>query len=340
MVTSVANPASVADSAADDRGQPEVVDLGKNENPFPSSVVFQPAVLQAIADLHRYPNDGDLRQLGESIAQHYGVDRNRVLICRGVDEAMDLVIGEFRGSKFTVVSPGFDGFVDRLKVFRRSHRVLDLGKHFELKVRSLGCLGEDSFTVLSNPNNPTGQLFPQSRIEEIVASSGMTLVDEAYVEFASGRSLVRRAGGRLLVYRSLSKAYGLAGLRAGFLFGEPTLIRRLVQAQRYFGVDLLAVAVMRCALSDYPVHEISRRVVELRQDLLGELRRLGLRAYDSEANFILVRDDFLQPMVAGLEALGILVRDTASMGLPGHVRISVGSAESNRRLLEALSRLS
>jgi histidinol-phosphate aminotransferase len=199
---------------------------------------------------------------------------------------------------------------------------------------------------LANPNNPTGTWFPTAGLERFLAglpSSVLVVVDEAYLEYVTDPGLVSAVGllarfPNLVVTRTFSKAYGLAGLRVGYLVGAPGLVSVLERVRESFNVNGPGLAACEAALAD-PGHldQVRRQNAAERQALGDALKARNLGVGPSQTNFLLV--DFgteAAPVEAGLVARGVVPRPMAGYGLPTCLRLTVGTREENRRLLQAL----
>src|SRR5438128_5448445 len=198
-------------------------------------------------------------------------------------------------------------------------------------------------TILCSPNNPTGGVFPLEELSRMCAETdGLVVVDEAYHEF-SGESAVplleRQAN--LIVLRTFSKAFGLAGLRVGYLLASPELVREVNKARLPYNVNFFSQAAALAALDQAEaLHENVRRLVWLREKLISRMQKTpGVRPYLSRANFVLFELEAAEPKAVfeALHARGVLVRDvSAHPRLARCRRVSVGSEPENEAFLEAL----
>ncbi|MGN6511963.1 MAG: pyridoxal phosphate-dependent aminotransferase, partial [Lysobacteraceae bacterium] len=202
---------------------------------------------------------------------------------------------------------------------------------------------------LANPNNPTGTWFGGDALARFLAAlpaGVLVVVDEAYAECAdaadyrSALSMLPAHPG-LVVTRTFSKAHALAGLRVGYAVAHPGLVAVMERVRESFNVNLVGLAAAEAALSDEAhLQWTLARNREQRAALAGALRARGLFVHPSQANFLLVEFGEATPRIeAGLLAAGIVLRPMAGYGLPGCLRISVGNADENRRLLAALDAL-
>ena len=196
-------------------------------------------------------------------------------------------------------------------------------------------------TFLCNPNSPSGTLVPTTRVEALARDvPGVLVVDEAYVDFAREHALglVGRLG-NVVVLRTLSKSFSLAGLRIGLAFGHPDLLHGLRTAKDHYNLNRLSQAAAEAALADLPAMEANvARIKATRTRLSAELERLGYRVLPSETNFVLARrpGEDQGPVARALAARDILVRHFAAPGLHDALRITVGTDAEIDALLAAL----
>lgn len=322
--------------------QPAAADwikLNTNENPYPPS----PCVLEALgaiqADaLRRYPppTSGPLRQC---IARLYGFEEKQVFCGNGSDEILALCTRAFvgDGGKIGYFDPSYSLYPVLASISDCETVAVSLGEGFSWEDPPLDA-GIDLF-FLTNPNAPTGMLFPLERISAFCdVFDGVVLIDEAYVDFASGNALelVTRYP-NVLVSRSLSKSYSLAGLRVGYVFGHADLIGALDKIKDSYNLDIVAQRLAVAALEDQPyMRACVQKIRMTRERLREDLARRGFGVYPSETNFLWCKppSGLLAPdYVAGLRAGGILIRHFAVAGLSDFVRISIGLDSQMERLV-------
>jgi histidinol-phosphate aminotransferase len=320
-----------------------VAQLDRNEalrGPPPGAVE---RVRAAIARGHVYPHEA-LARATAAAATHLGVDPRQTILTTGVDEAADLCILEL-GDPYTV-TPGFDGYGDRATALNHRSRAFALTAGHALPQALIEAVGAGRLVMLASPNNPTANRFASESLGALLERPGYLLLDETYADFSTGApGLGWLAEHRnLLVFRSFSKAYGLAGLRIGCLVGERRLIGRLRARQAYLTTSGLAAEALIGALEsdeDFPRRH-AREVGALRGELIGRLRRLGLfeRVYDSETNFVFVRCASAAEAASIRERLArqmnVIVASTTPLGEPAGLRIGVGLQGDADRLIDGL----
>jgi histidinol-phosphate aminotransferase len=321
----------------------QVAQLDRNEalrGPPPGALA---RVRRAIARGHLYPHESTQRAT-LAAAAHLGVDPARLILTAGVDEASDLCILEL-GDPFTV-TPGFDGYGDRAAALNHRARAFALAEQHALPRSLLGAVGAGRLVMLASPNNPTANAFAPQSLRALLWRDAHLMLDETYADFcahAPGLALLAEHP-NLLVFRSFSKAFGLAGLRIGCLVGEPRLIARLRARQAYLTVNGLAAEALMGALQSDPrfPRRHAREVVALREQLIARLRAVGVfaRVHPSATNFVFVtcasprRAASIRRELA--DRFGVIVASAAPLGAPAGLRIGVGLPADAERLIRGL----
>lgn len=326
-------------------GLSEVVKLASNENPYPPFPEVAEAVAAAAAGLNRYPEQG-AGQLVAALSQATGVPPESLWCGAGSSElltAMARALGG-EGRSFVYPWPSFVMYrVNCLLGGARGVEVpLDAGHRNDLGAL-LSAIGDDvSMAVVCNPNNPTGTYRSAADLREFldrVPENVLTVVDEAYAEFATAPdfgSAVPLALERphVVVARTFSKIYGLAGLRVGYIVGHPDTLTSLRKAQIPFSVNRLAAAAAITALR-FPERVEERRLRNRRgvESLSAAMRERGIESAPTQANFLWIR---LGPdtsrLIRDMQRRGVLVRALAEEW----TRVSIGSEPEMRRFLEVL----
>ena len=326
------------------------VNLSANENthelPPETRAEVEAALLST--GLNRYP-DPMANALRDALAERHGVARESVIVGNGGDELLFNLLFAFGGPGRALVTcpPDFAEYANFAAMCETEVRaVWRDAEDFSIDADALVAAARDAALVfLTSPNNPTGNLVDRALVRRLLdETDALVLVDEAYVEFSrAGSSVVDLVGEcpRLMVLRTLSKAFGLAGVRVGYLVTDPAVVDALGAIRQIYSVDVLAqaagLAAVRTREALAPVVE---DIVAERERLIAGLSALpGVRTWPSEANFVLVcvpraaevrrrlRDDY-----------SILVRDfSAAPGLADCLRLTVGTREENDALLDALS---
>ncbi len=322
----------------------QVAQLDRNEalrGPPPGAVE---RVHAAIARGHIYPHEA-LARATAAAASHLGVEPTQTILTTGVDEAADLCILEL-GDPYTV-TPGFDGYGDRAVALNHSCRAFPLTDGHALPQELIEAVGAGRLVMLASPNNPTANAFAAESLRALVERSAHLMLDETYADFcahAPGLSWLAEHP-RLVVFRSFSKAYGLAGLRIGCLVGEAELIGRLRARQAYLTTSGLAAEALIGALesdADFPSRH-AREVRALREELIARLRAVEVfeRVHDSETNFVFVRcasageAGWIRETLAARR--NVIVASTGPLGEPAGLRIGVSLQGDADRLIQGLT---
>ena len=317
--------------------------LNANESPWPAS--WAPG-------LNRYP-DPQPAELVERLAQLYRVESTQVLVGRGSDEAIDLLVRAFCAAgkdAIAICPPTFGMYAVSARIQGAAVTEVPLTRAFELDVDALlaAVTPQTKLVFLCSPNNPTGGALPLSVVVRIVAAlagRALVVVDEAYVEFAGGISVTSLLSHctNVAILRTLSKAYALAGARIGALVAPADVIALLRRIQAPYPLPLpcvdAALAALMPAARDIATTHVALSVRE-RDRLAPLLAALpGVRAVlPSAANFLCVRLDDAAATYRRLLDRGIVVRNVSAYpGLTNYLRISIGTPQENACLLSALS---
>ena len=320
--------------------------LDANENPFPDR-------LQGSGDaLNRYP-EPQPRRLKSRLARFYGVTDEELLITRGSDEGIDLLLRAFcrPGQDAVLICPPTFGFYAVAAQIQGAELLeVPLDQDYALDIATITATAKKVSTKLifiCSPNNPTGNDMSRDSILQLAAELPQTLivVDEAYIEFSAVASLAGSIAGRpnLIVLRTLSKAFGLAGVRCGTVLGSSGVIEILRRISAPYPVPTPVAEAASEALSPaglarmaYEVAQLSAARQRMEEALGAAPGEVGVeKVFPGSANFLLVKFRDSDAVFSALEARGILVRNL-SVKLPGCLRLSVGTATENELLLQAL----
>lgn len=293
--------------------------------------------------LTRYPEYGESRA---TLARYFGVEPEEVLLTNGTDDAIKAVCDAFvdPGDVLLVPAPTFPVYEFFHKVAGGTLERVRYDEQFQLPRQALlaAINNKTRWIALGSPNNPTGTVISKPDLEAILeaAPGVLILVDEAYYDY-SGETVLPwiKKYHNLLVARTFSKAFGLAALRMGFIFGNPELVELLHRAQNPFQVNSLAMLAASIAIQhEDRVKKYVAQVLANRERVQRWLDSRGIPFVRSSANFILTRVGERAPEIAQrLRDQGILVRDWSyDPHLKGYLRFTVGSRAQTRRLLEAL----
>lgn len=324
---------------------PNVVKLNTNENPYPPS----PRVLDAIQSikpeqLRRYPHPL-ANAFRDKAGEIFGVHRDMIVCGNGMDDILNMTVRAFSGPEAALVypAPTYTLYAVLATIQASVVKEVPWGPNYSLPIDAL-VQARGRVTYLANPNAPTGTLVPLDQVAKLAdALDGVLCIDEAYVDFAE-RDCMELAKTRpnVLVMRTLSKGYSLAGLRFGFAVGDANLIAGLMKVKDSYNADAIAIAAATAAIADREYYQQTRsKVIQERQRLTAALNDLGLPPLPSQSNFLFAQ--CTRPTAAdlyeSLKARRILVRYFNSPGTADRLRITVGTPEQNNALIAALKEL-
>ena len=321
------------------------IKLASNENPLGPSPKAVAALAGGIANLHRYP-DGSGYYLKQRLARHLGVEPEMILLGNGSNEIIEFVIRTFvsPGDEVVMAQPSFAVYPIVVKATRGSAVEVPLkGLTHDLDAMLAAVTEKTKVLFVANPNNPTGTVVKGEALDRLikgVPDGVVVVIDEAYREYVTGDgfpdSLAYVRGGKLVVVlRTFSKIYGLAGLRVGYGIADREVVSYLERVRQPFNVNSLAQVAALAALDDSEHLEKSRENNRQGMEFLfKEIGALGMECVPSEANFFLVQVGRGREVYEGLLRKGVIVRPMESYGLPDYIRVTVGLPEENRRFLE------
>ncbi len=326
----------------------ESVKLASNENPLGPSPLALQALREALPNVHRYP-DGSGYRLAGALASHWDVSPDMVILGNGSNELLELAGRCFLlpGDEAVYARQAFVVYDMVVQVTGATKVSVPL-KDFthDLDAVRAAVSSRTKLVFVGNPNNPTGTAVSARALEAFLESAPpdvLVILDEAYYEFLPPEltpDALRfvRAGRLVLVLRTFSKIYGLAGLRIGYGIGPAPLIALLNRAREPFNTNSLAQAAATAALRDEQHVASTRAITEAgRKALTEQCRALGLSVVPSVTNFVLVDVGRPGPATAAeLLRHGVIVRPMAGYGFPTHLRISIGTPPENGRCIAAL----
>ena len=322
----------------------DIIDFSVNSNPYGPS----PQALAAIAStaIDRYP-DRQCLALREVLATHHGVRMDQIVVGNGSAELIWLLSVAYvrPGEPALVLAPTFGEYARAVAlmggevIVERAREDDAFAFRPEAVSRAL-TMTRPRLCFLCNPNNPTGQVLPGNVLARWADAHPHTLfvVDEAYIHFAPGMvSAISLARANVLVLRSLTKDYALAGLRLGYAVGHPQVVDAIARVRPPWNVNALALAAGQAVLADQEHLRCTLTALRRARDsFLCGLRRCGLEALPSQTHFFLVHVGDGAAFRRRLLRKGILVRDAASFGLPAYVRLATRRPEENEKLLSSL----
>jgi len=330
-------------------GLKNVIKLASNENPLGSSLKALAAIKSNLGVLNRYP-DGNCFYLKDKLAKKLNLKPGNLIFGNGSDELIDVIIKTFVGPNEEVLTSKVS-FVEYEIVSQsnnRKFRDIPLKSFkYDLKAIKKAIRKNTKAIFIANPNNPTGTYVNKKELEEFLRGLPKNLIvvlDEAYNEFVDVRDFPKSLdyiNKNVIILRTFSKTYGLAGLRIGFAIAKPEFIECMNRVRQPFNVNLLAQAAALEAVDDSAFLRRSRRtILEGKRYLYNELGKLGFECVSSVANFILV--DVKQDCRIIFNKLlkqGVIVRPMAIYNLKKYIRVTIGTKKENTRFINSLRRI-
>jgi len=321
-----------------------IVKLNTNENPWPPS----PQVMKTLAEitaerLRRYP-DPQANEFRQAAADVNGVPPDYIMCCNGGDELLNIAFRAFCDQNRPVAYPvpTYSLYPVLAKLQNCKAIEIPFDSEFNLPAKLAGT--NAALTIVCNPNAPSGTFINVEELASLADEiSGVLLIDEAYVDFAGTNctALVKNFD-NVLILRSLSKGYSLAGLRFGYAIANPDLITGLIKLKDSYNVDVIAIAAATAAIKDQKYFkENVEKVKAERTRVTGHLRKLGFDVPDSQSNFVLAKcknckaDQVYEKLVQR----NIYIRYFACPGIEDKLRITIGTPEQNDKLLLALKEI-
>ena len=320
------------------------IKLNTNENPYPPA----PSVFKALRDfdperLRLYPDPVSSR-LRKKIAGTYGFSPENVIVGNGSDELLAMALRAFAGEGDLVLYPvpsySLYGVLSRIQGAEPVEMALD--DDFGLSEEFIKAPARLKF--VATPNSPTGTVYPKDLIEEIAGNfNGVIVVDEAYADFSEDTSLaLARSCPNVLVARTFSKSYGLAGLRVGFAVGAPELIEGMMKVKDSYNLNTLSALLAEAALDDQGYFRKNVELIKQERKLLRkQLEELNFRVFPTGANFLFCRppDGKAKMIFRELLERKILIRFFDTPKLEDYLRITIGTHEEMEALIGALEEI-
>ncbi len=328
----------------------EVIKLASNENPLGPSPQAVRGIVEELKNLNRYPDGASVR-LREAIAEHLDVKAENIFVGTGSNEAIDIISRAYlrKGKNAVYSEHSFAVYPIVVQLSGAEHKVVKMKNEYYIDLDGiLDAIDENTAVVfLPNPNNPTGTAFTRKEFEKFLdkfPDDVLLVLDEAYYEYAVGANFDIENGveyihdKKVVVLRTFSKIYGLAGIRLGYAVARKEIIDDMNRIRQPFNVSRLAQVAGIYALKDKPFLKHSQVVNEEgKKYLYQEFEKLGLEYVPTCANFILVKLPFPgRKVFERLLKKGIIVRAVDSYGFPYHIRVTIGTYRENSKFIKAL----
>jgi histidinol-phosphate aminotransferase len=324
-----------------------IVKLASNENPLGMSPKARVAVEKAVAGIERYP---DQFELIAALAERLGVGQNQVVLGNGSNDVLDLAARVFLAPRRSSVFSQHAFAVYPLATMSAGGECIAApARHYghDLDAMRAAMRPDTRVVWIANPNNPTGNFLPYAEVKaflQAVPGDVAVVLDEAYNEYLPPAERVDTVAWlkdfpNLIITRTFSKIYGLAGLRVGYAVASKEVADLLNRVRQPFNVNNLAIAAACAALDDHlfiaESFELNRRGME---QIVAGLKRLGLEHIPSHGNFVTFAVADGAAVNQKLLQQGVIVRPIGGYGLPNHLRVTIGRETENVRFLEALDK--
>jgi len=329
-------------------GLKEVIKLASNENPLGPSPKAVSAIRKALSKINRYP-EGSCFYLRQALSKKLKVKPANLIFGNGSDEIIDIIIKTFSspGDQILTSEATFLEYKIIARQNGRGVRTVPLRDfRYDLAALKAGVTPKTRIIFIANPNNPTGTYVNTQEVAGLLSGLPENIVvvfDEAYLEFVEKKDFPRsldyvKSGKNVVILRTFSKIYGLAGLRIGYAIANEECISYLECSRQPFNVNMLAQEAAIAALGDMGFVDKTKKLVSQgKRYLEKELKRLGLEFVPSAANFILIdlKEDGFKVSRDFLKK-GVIVRDMRQYGLDNFIRVTVGLRKENERFVKTL----
>jgi len=324
-----------------------IIKMASNENPLGPSPKAVEAMSAALQHSHIYP-DGGAYYLKEKLSKKYKIDRKNIMVGNGSSEILEMAAQAFLNPGENVIScwPTFTIYSIIAKIARAHLVRVPLREYrFDLDEIVHANGPRTKMVIICNPNNPTGTYVDHRALEEFLIRIGpnvIVVIDEAYCEFADEKDFPRslelmKRHKNVLVMRTFSKIVGMAGLRLGYAFGGDEMIDILNRVRPPFNVNSIAQAGAVAALDDEAhIKKTQELVREGKLFLYNSFDELKLKYIRSASNFILVKVGKAHDLFTALLKKGVIIRALDAFDMPEYIRVTVGTAEQNKRFIENL----
>lgn len=331
-------------------GLKKVIKLASNENPLGPSGLAKYAIKNALSGINRYPDSSGF-SLKKRLGRFLNVNPASVILGNGSDEIIDIVIKTFVEEDENIITADVTFLEYEIIAQVNNRQVIKVPlQYFKYDLEAIKKRIDKKTKVIfiANPNNPTGTYVTRYELEDFMLGlpeDVLLVLDEAYDAFIDvddfPNSIAYTPNRNVLVMKTFSKAYGLAGLRIGYAVAQPELISYMERVRQPFNVNSLAQAAAEAALDDKKFLRRSRKVVlEGKEYLYASLQRMGIAYVPTVANFILI--DVGRPGVSVFKDMlkyGVIVRDMKQYGLKNFIRVTIGTKSENERFVKVLKKI-
>lgn len=331
-------------------GMEDVIKLASNENPLGASPKAIEAIKKSLGGINRYPDSNGF-YLKRKLARSLNLQPSNIILGNGSDELIDIIIKTFVEDDENIITADITfleyGIISR--VHNRQLETVSL-KYFKYDLPAIArrINSKTKLIFIANPNNPTGTYVTKFELQDFISSlhSNVVLViDEAYDAFIDVNDFPRNINNinerNIIIMKTFSKAYGLAGLRIGYAIAREDFILAMEKVRQPFNVNLLAQAAANSALDDKEFLKKTRAVViEGKNYLYNQLKKMGLAYVSSVANFILIdvgRDSV--SVFKDMLKYGVIIRDMKQYGINNFIRVTIGTKKENKKFIKILKKI-
>lgn len=332
-------------------GLREVIKIASNENPLGPSPKAVSAIKKAVSKINRYP-EGSCFYLRQALSQKLKLKPGNLIFGNGSDEIIDIIIKAYSNPGDAILTSEIT-FLEYKIIALQNGRLVTTAPmkdfRYDLAAIKAGITPKTRIIFIANPNNPTGTYLNRQEVENFLSGLPediLVVFDEAYLEFVEKKDFPRALEYALnrknvVVLRTFSKIYGLAGLRIGYGIADQECVAYLERCRQPFNVNMLAQEAAVAALGDREFVNWTRKLVgQGKRYLEQELQRLGLEFISSQANFILIdlKEDGLKVSKELLKK-GVIVRDMRQYGLNNFIRVTMGLKKENEKFIKELKKI-
>jgi len=331
------------------RGQ--IIKLASNENPLGPSPLAVKALRKSLKQINLYPDDGCFA-LGQKLAAKLGVNEDQLIFGNGSVDVIEFITKTFvaPGDHVVIAEGAFIMYKIAAKMADASPSLIPLKNYVhDLEAMAAALTPQTKVVYIANPNNPTGTMLTEAQVKAFmqkVPESCVVVFDEAYSEYIDRPDFpdtikLLKDWPNAIVLHTFSKIYGLAGVRVGYGVGSPELIAQIRKVRLPFNISLSGQAACLAALDDSKHLARSKKLnSEGKEFLYKQFQALGIAYVPSEGNFILIDPKVdSMPVFSALQQLGVIVRPVKNYGYQTELRVTIGTARQNRKLIRCLKQV-
>jgi len=331
------------------RGQ--IIKLASNENPLGPSPLAVKAVRRSLKEINLYPDDGCF-ELSKRLASHLSVNEDQLIFGNGSVDVIEFVTKTFvaPGDHVVIAEGAFIMYKIAAKMADAKISLIPLKEYVhDLDAMAAAVTPQTKVVYIANPNNPTGTMLNEAQVKAFmkkVPESCVVVFDEAYSEYIDRPDFpntikLLKDWPNAIVLHTFSKIYGLAGIRVGYGAGNPELIAQIRKVRLPFNISLTGQVACLAALDDVKHLAKSKKLnSEGREYLYKQFQELGISYVPSEGNFILIDPKIdSMPVFSALQKLGVIVRPVKNYGYQTELRVTIGTARQNKKLISSLKKV-